>query len=115
MLQNAQIKLNLPLQDNKSTKNKNMITIVAKFKVEKENDSSFLTIIKELITESNAEEGCIEYLLHKDVNDALSYCLVEKWKDQAAVDFHNSTPHFTSAVPKLKELAEITIDVYKTV
>lgn len=111
----AQIKLNLLLQNNKSVKNKIMIAIVARFKIDKEKESTFLTIINQLITASSAEEGCIEYILHKDVKDALSYCLIEKWKDQPAVDSHNNTPHFTSAVPKLKELAEITIDVYETV
>lgn len=91
-----------------------MIAIVAKFKIDKERESTFLQVIKDLITASNAEEGCIEYVLHKDVNNTLTYCLIEKWCDQAAVDFHNNTPHFTSAVPILKELAEITIDVYET-
>lgn len=92
-----------------------MISIVAKFKVKENEEQNFLNIVNELGVASRAEEGNIEYVLHKDMNDASVYCLIEKWKDQAAIDIHNNTPHFTSAVPKLGELAEITIDLYEEV
>lgn len=92
-----------------------MIAIVAKFEVKKGEEEKFLTIVNELGEASRAEEGNVEYVLHKDIKGTSTYCLIEKWKDRAAIDFHNNTPHFTSAVPKLGELAEIIIDVYETV
>ncbi len=92
-----------------------MISIVAKFTVNEGEEEKFLELIDPLGEASRAEEGCIEYILHKDVEKPLTYCLIEKWKDQAAVDFHNSTPHFKDTVPKIVAIAEVTIDVYKTV
>ena len=92
-----------------------MISIVAKFIVNEGEEENFLTLINELIVASNAEEGCIEYILHKHNEQALSYCLIEKWKSKDAVDFHNNTAHFTNTVPKLVKLAEIEIDVYEPV
>ncbi|NQU51433.1 MAG: antibiotic biosynthesis monooxygenase [Bacteroidetes bacterium] len=89
-----------------------MISIVAKFIVNEGEESNFLTKIDGLIKASQAEEGCIEYLLHKDSQKPLTYCLIEKWKDQEAVDIHNNTPHFTTTVPTLVELAKIEVDVY---
>jgi len=92
-----------------------MITIVAKFIVHKGQESAFLKLIEELGETSRAEDGNIEYVLHKKVDDPLTYCLIEKWKDQAAIDFHNSSSHFTTIVPQIGELAEVTVDVYKPV
>lgn len=91
-----------------------MISIVAKFTVQEGKDTAFDNVIQPLIEASNAEEGCIEYILHKHTELANTFCLIEKWKDEAAVDFHNNTAHFTSAVPQLKEIAAIEIDVYET-
>lgn len=92
-----------------------MIAIVAKFIIKEEKESNFLTLIDGLIKASQAEEGCIEYLLHKDTQKPRTYCLIEKWKDQEAVDIHNNTPHFTTTVPKLVEIAKVDVDVYTAV
>nr|WP_320021794.1 putative quinol monooxygenase [uncultured Draconibacterium sp.] len=92
-----------------------MITIVAKFIVQKGQESAFLELVEELGEVSRAEAGNIEYVLHKKVDDPLTYCLIEKWKDQAAIDFHNNSLHFTTIVPKIGKLAEVAVDVYKPV
>ena len=47
-----------------------------------------------LVAGSRQEAGCVSY------NAAY---IVEHWKDQAAVDFHNKTPHFIEGVKKLQE------------
>lgn len=92
-----------------------MITIVAKFIINKGQESTFLKLVEELGEASRAEDGNIEYVLHKKVDDPLTYCLIEKWKDQAAIDLHNGSSHFTTIVPKIGKLAEVTVDVYKPV
>lgn len=92
-----------------------MISIVAKFTINEGEESKFLKLINELITASNAEEGCVEYALQKHIEKLSTYCLIEKWKDQKAVDIHNNTPHFTTTVPKLVEIAVVEIDGYETV
>ena len=92
-----------------------MISIVAKFIVNEGEEAKFLALTKDLVKASKSEEGCIEYILHKDVKEARTYSMIEKWDDQAAIDFHNSTPHFTSAVPKIIEIAQVEINVYKPI
>lgn len=92
-----------------------MISIVAKFVVNEGEEEKFLAMCEGLVTASQAEEGCIEYNLHKDVKEARTYCMIEKWADQAAIDFHNSTPHFTSTVPKIVEIATAEVNLYKPV
>jgi len=92
-----------------------MISIVAKFMVNEGQEEKFLSLVKELSEASQAEKGCIEYILHKDVKNALNYCIIEKWQDQAAVDEHNNTKHFTTAVPRIREIAKAEIDIYQPV
>lgn len=92
-----------------------MISIVAKFIVNKGEESNFFTLINPLIEASQAEAGCIEYALQKHTEKPGTYCLIEKWKDAEAVAIHNKTAHFTETVPKLGELAKIEVDVYEAV
>lgn len=92
-----------------------MISIVAKFRVNEGEEEKFLKLVNELSEASHEEKGCIEYILHKDVKKALDYCIIEKWKDQAAIDEHNNTKHFTTIVPQLTKIAEAEIDIYQPV
>jgi len=89
-----------------------MISIVAKFVVNKGEEKNFIQLVKELAIASQAEEGCVEYILHKDVQKPLTYCILERWKDREAIDKHNGSAHFTSAVPKILEITKAEIDVY---
>lgn len=92
-----------------------MISIVAKFVVNAGHEEKFLELVTPLIKASNEEEGCIEYALHKHMDTPLTYSMIEKWTDKAAVDFHNNTPHFTSTVPQIVEIAAVEVDVYAPV
>ena len=92
-----------------------MISIVAKFIVNEGQEDNFLKLVNELGVASRAEKGCIEYVLHKDVQKPLAYCILEKWKDQAAIDLHNNSTHFTSIVPEIVAISKAEIDVYQPV
>jgi len=92
-----------------------MISIVAKFVVNAGEEEKFLSMTEKLVQASREEEGCIEYGLHKDTSKENTYCMLEKWKDQAAIEEHNSSPHFTSIVPKLGEMATVEVDIYQPV
>jgi quinol monooxygenase YgiN len=78
-----------------------MIGIVAEFVVKKDKVEEFLTTIKPLVEESNKEAGCIKYELHKNFNEDNKFAMMEEWKDQTAIDFHNSSKHFTTILPQL--------------
>jgi quinol monooxygenase YgiN len=84
-----------------------MIIIHANLNVLPEKREVFLGLTKELVKASQAEEGNQRYTLMQDVNDPNKFTVVEEWKDQAAVDFHNQTAHFQSFVAAVPEcLAE---------
>ena len=92
-----------------------MISIVAKFVVKEGQEEKFLELVNELSIASKKEKGCIEYILHKNIGKTNVYCILEKWQDQAAIDEHNNTAHFTSIVPQIIEIAQAEIDIYQPV
>ena len=94
-----------------------MIKIVAKMTVKEGQAETFKASAKELIEKSAAEEGNIFYTLNVSVNDPNQFAIIECWKDQAAIDFHNQTPHFIGILPKLAELCqgETSVAVYHEV
>ncbi len=90
-----------------------MILIVAKFTIKAGEEENFLALTRELVKTSNKEKGCVEYSLHKDVKKELTYCMLEKWKDQAAIDEHNNSSHFTSILPQIGQIAAVEVDIYQ--
>lgn len=71
-----------------------MIIVLAKI-VSKENTLN--NIIKEANTLINAtrnESGCIEYNLHKSLENKNKLVFVEKWEDENSLKSHLETEHF---------------------
>ncbi len=88
-----------------------MIKIVAKAKVKPDCKEKFIELAKPLVAASQAEEGNIAYHLHESLEDPYTMAFIEFWKDQAAIDFHNATPHFTSICPQFDALFDGPMDV----
>ena len=83
-----------------------MIKIVAKMRVKPDKVEEFKATAKELVEKSRAEEGNVFYSLNVSTADPCVLAFIECWKDQAAIDFHNATEHFTGILPKLAEFCE---------
>ena len=45
------------------------------------------------IEQTHQEEGCLTYALHRDARDANHLVLVERWRSQADLDAHMTSPH----------------------
>ena len=63
-------------------------------------------VLKALIKETAKEEGSVEYRLHRIIDAPGKYRFCEKFKDQAAFDFHCKSDHFLSAMAKMAPLVE---------
>ena len=83
-----------------------MIKIVAVMKVKAECVDTFKNLAKQLVAKSREEEGNVSYSLNELVGDPATLAFIEVWKDQDAIDVHNTTEHFTGILPKLGELCE---------
>ena len=83
-----------------------MIKIVAKMTVKEGCAEEFKAAAKALVEQSAAEAGNVFYTLNVSAEDPNKFAIIECWKDQAAIDFHNQTEHFTTILPKLGALCE---------
>lgn len=81
-----------------------MIKIFAEMTVKAECLATFKSLARELVEKSAAEEGNVSYSLNESLEDPCVLAFFEIWKDQAAIDSHNATEHFTTILPKLQEL-----------
>jgi quinol monooxygenase YgiN len=85
-----------------------MILITAKATVPDENRVAYLKLCTEQVENSRREEGCLDYGFYEDAMTSGSFIFVERWKDQAALDFHFKQGYcldFIRAVRKLSVAA----------
>jgi quinol monooxygenase YgiN len=83
-----------------------MIGLIAKLKVQEGKGPEFEKLFKPLsdIVNSDAEPGALLYKLCKSRSDPNTYVVMELYADQAAVEAHSQTKHFTELFPKLRPL-----------
>ncbi len=58
------------------------------------------------MTDDAVEPGNVLYQLTKSRSDPDEYVVMELYRDQAAVDAHTKTAHFTEIFPKIGELLQ---------
>ena len=83
-----------------------MLKIIARSIVKPECMEEYMSVVKELVEKSQAEEGNITYTLNQEKDNPCKVAFLEEWKSQAAFEFHTKTEHFTGIIPKLKVFLE---------
>lgn len=74
----------------------------------------YLTIAREVISETRKEKGCITYAIHEDINDPTIITMLEEWVDEEALNQHNKSEHVLKIVPELRKLRESAeINIYR--
>ncbi|PRS06208.1 antibiotic biosynthesis monooxygenase [Bacillus atrophaeus] len=91
-----------------------MIVLQAYMKVKQEKREEFLAEAQSLLSHSRAEEGNVQYDLFEKVGEENTFVMLEQWKDEAAMKFHNETAHFQGFVAKGKEFLSAPLDVFRT-
>ena len=93
-----------------------MIHIIAEGILPQKNKDTFLELSKPLVDASQKEVGNIFYHLHQNLDEEQKIAFIECWADQAAIDSHNASPHFTTICPQLNDLLlePLKITLYKT-
>lgn len=76
-----------------STDNPRMI--IAKVFIKPGREADFAAAARSIIEKSNSEEGCLFYQLYQDPYVTTNFIFVERYKNQAAVDFHFGTTYFS--------------------
>lgn len=70
--------------------------------------------LAEVIPATRAEDGCAEYGCYEDTQQPGRYVFIERWRDQAALQRHLTTPHMAAwmkvAGPRLKAARGLIYD-----
>ena len=82
-----------------------VIRIVATFRIRPDAVEEFRTLAERLVEGSRAEAGNVTYDLCVARDDAASFVMLEAWRDDAAIEAHNASPHFTTLVPRMVALS----------
>jgi len=90
-----------------------MIRLVSRGQFKPESVEKFKKLAKILVAASVQEEGCIHYELCQEMDEPNILAFIEDWKDQAAIDLHNNTAHFTTIVPQFEALLSAPMDCNK--
>lgn len=88
------------------------IRINCMIKAKPETREQVLELAKELVAFSKKDAGNIDYDIFASQTDSMSMMIFETWTDQASLDVHSASPHFTRIVPQLQALSEMSIEVF---
>ncbi len=92
-----------------------MITIVASCSVQPGSTEALKKLALDLVAASRNEAGNVSYDFFEDLSDPATFTFIEAWKDRAAIDSHNATPHFQDFVEKAGPLfaGPLSIGLYR--
>jgi quinol monooxygenase YgiN len=80
------------------------ITVIARLKAKPGLESRLEELAKALIEPTRAEAGCINYVLHRDLEDPAVYYFYENWRSQEDLNLHFQTPHLKRALEIAPEI-----------
>ena len=90
------------------------LKIIATINVKPEFKEDVLNMLQTVTDATRKEEGNISYVLHEDINNSAKIIILEEWKSQEAIDFHNQTEHFLILKTDLEKKADsLTIDIIR--
>lgn len=80
-----------------------MLKLIAEDFIKPEHLEMVLPLYQELVTKTNAEPACLGYELFHDLRDPGHFIFIETWPDEAALDIHTESEHFTRLVPNIDQ------------
>ncbi|MEZ5384057.1 MAG: putative quinol monooxygenase [Prosthecobacter sp.] len=70
-----------------------MVNVIVILEIDPLKIDKFLAVMLENAAASRLESGCLRFEVSRDASQTNLFALSESYVDQAALDFHNSTPH----------------------
>jgi quinol monooxygenase YgiN len=86
-------------------------TMLATFEARDGAADELLATLQGMVEPSLAEPGCVEYRPLTDPARPGVVVMVERWRDQAALDEHFASPHFADVAPRLAPLLAAPIAI----
>lgn len=81
------------------------IVLIARLKVREDAIEEAKQAAFEIVADSRAEEGCVNYDVHQAIDDPTVFIWHETWKSKAAIEEHFKTDFFKRFSTKVEKLA----------
>jgi quinol monooxygenase YgiN len=83
---------------------KKKITVIAHFKAKQGMEERLQSELLALVKPSRSDEGCINYDLHRAIDDPALFIFYENWQSKEHLDRHSVTSHVQAFRSKAEEL-----------
>ena len=86
------------------------LTIIAKLKAKPGSEDELYAACRELVAPTLAEEGCLDYDMHRSVEDPGLIMFYENWTTKPFWEVHMASPHlkaFSEATEGMVEVWEL--------
>ena len=94
----------------------NKIVCIAEFIAKEDKINELKAALNSLLKPTKNEEGCVSYELHQALDNPYKFTMIEKYKDQAAFDFHINQPYLLQFKKNRKALVKSLVGtLYKIV
>ena len=80
---------------------KTPFNFIAHFKAKPGHEDDVHRILDAMVAPTRAEPGCVNYDLHRLIDDPSRFVLYEGWHSKEALDEHMTLPHFTKMLHDL--------------
>ncbi|KPV42226.1 putative quinol monooxygenase [Alicyclobacillus ferrooxydans] len=75
-----------------------MVVLTAKYQCKAGTADQVESLLREMMSLVQQEQGCIHYLVNRSEDDPDSFLLFEQYEDEAALAKHSETPYFKRIV-----------------
>lgn len=87
------------------------IIVVAHLHAREGKEDDLLALLTTTIEATHQEEGCARYALHRNVDDAQAFTMIEEWASPEALGEHFGTPHLQALLARADELLDQAPDI----
>jgi|SRR5277367_2385383 len=83
------------------------IAVVAKFVAKAGSEVALEQELTNVVKPTQAEEGCIMYLLHRSISNPSEYWFLEQWKSQESLESHAQSNHIKTLRQRCQGLVAV--------
>jgi quinol monooxygenase YgiN len=72
-----------------------MVTLIAKLTAKPEKTADLEKVLRSFVDPTRSEKGCLEYHLHRSVDQSNVFVFYEVWQDKETLDVHLAMPYLS--------------------
>ena len=89
-----------------------LLTVVAKVIAKNEYIDEVGINLRKLLFPTRSEDGCVNYDLHRSIENTAIYIFYENWKSKSHLDAHLQSQHLNNCMDNIKHMIE-GLEVYQ--